>query len=298
MTKFFKEPLIHFLLAGAGMFVLFGMVGDREMEAVVKTEEIVITSGRLESLTGQFAKVWQRPPTAKELQGLIDEHVCEEIMYREALAMGLDRDDTIVRRRMRQKLEFLSEDIVSLRDPTEEDLAAYLAAHPDDFRVEPVLSFKQVYLNPDRHGDQIDGVALGLLAELSRAGAGADASKLGDNLLLGHEFEAITRRDIANRFGREFTMAVLEAPEGEWYGPVRSGFGSHLVFIRERVDSRIPSLAEVRDQVTRDWSAAEREAANVGFYNGLRARYRVTVENGVDGGGDQTKHAANSEVGE
>jgi hypothetical protein len=155
--RLLKEPLVHFLALGAAIFALFNWIGERAggAEAALAREEIVITKGAIRSLTEQFAKTWNRPPAAEELEGLIADHIREEILYREALALGLDRDDTIVRRRMRQKLEFLSEDLLALPEPSEEDLVAYFEAHPGAFRSDSTLTFKHVFLNADKRGDAV-----------------------------------------------------------------------------------------------------------------------------------------------
>ena len=147
--KLLREPLVHFLVLGAGLFLLFGLVGDSN---VAPADRIVVSSGRVAQLTQIFTRTWQRPPTEQELAGLIEDHVREEVYYREALAMGLDRDDTIVRRRMRQKLEFVTDDLVAAVTPTEEQLETYLRENPEAFRVPTRLSFQQIYFNRDRRG--------------------------------------------------------------------------------------------------------------------------------------------------
>ena len=275
MLKPFKDPLFHFLLLGVAFFVLFEWVAGDTPTEIDRAEEIVITEGRIRALSENFAKVWQRPPTEQELDSLIQEHIREEVLYREALAMGLDRDDTIVRRRMRQKIEFLSEDIVSLVEPSEEELQAFLAAQPERFREESRYSFRQIYLNADERGKSVEADALALLAEL-RENDG-DASELGDRLMIEHRFEDAGERDIARALGTQFLEALADCPTGSWQGPIVSGFGLHLVHISARIDGRVPELAQVREAVFREWSAEQRKKTNEAFYEMLRERYTVTI---------------------
>jgi hypothetical protein len=273
--KLLSEPLVHFLLLGAVLFGVFALVGDR---GSARAGQIVITPGHLEHLTVGFTRTWQRSPTAQELVGLIEDYIREEVLYREALAMGLDRDDTIVRRRLRQKLEFLTEETVETADPSDADLQTFLQQHADAFRVEPRLAFQHVYLSRNRHGDATDTEARELLAQLSTGATATDTAALGDPFLLPHEFALSSRNEIAGLFGDAFATQLQHLEPGRWGGPVESGYGLHLVYVRERVDGRVPALAEVREAVQREWFTARRKAINEQFYQRLRARYTVIVE--------------------
>jgi hypothetical protein len=194
------------------------------------------------------------------------------------MALGLDKDDTVVRRRLRQKMEFISDDIAAQTEPTDADLNAYLHAHPDSFRVEQRFSFRQVYLNPDKHAENLAGDAAQLLARLTGAGGEADASALGDSFLLGHQFAAVPGSEVATQFGEEFAAKLGGLPPGQWQGPVESGYGVHLVLVSERTEGRFPALAEVRVAVRREWDNARRLEANEKFYQELLKRYTVTIE--------------------
>ncbi len=275
LKKLMREPLAHFVLLGAGLFAwsaLWGQPGTRN-------ERIVVTEAHVSRLIEIFGRTWQRPPTERELQRLVDEHIKEEIFYREALAMGLDRDDTIIRRRLRQKMEFLSEDLAAQNDPTDEELEAYLAEHVERFRIEGPLSFAHVYISIDRRGDKAIDDAKALLARLNRdPEASGDVASLGDRLPLPSGYESTTASEIAKMFGRAFAERVSGLPVGEWSGPVESGYGLHLVLVSERSEDRMPELAEVREAVTRDWRVREREQTNDEIFQKLREKYRVVVE--------------------
>ena len=270
-----REPLVHFLFLGAAIFVLFTVTGNRSEP---QDGKIVVSPGKIEQLFTGFSRTWQRPPTSEELNGLIEDHVREEVLYREALAMGLDEDDTIVRRRLRQKMEFVTDDLAAQVEPTDEELSAYLNANPEAFRVERRFTFTQVYLNPDRHSQHLARDAELLLAKLNEAGGKADVSALGDPFLLSHKFEAVPGSEIAKQFGAAFAAKLGELSPGHWQGPVESGYGVHLVFVGQRTGERVPALEEVREAVRREWANAERLEANEKLYQGLRKRYTVTIE--------------------
>ncbi len=179
MRRLLREPLLHFLLLGAAIFAVYSWLAGGEGRA---PDEIVVSAGRIEHLAALFARTWQRPPTREELEALVDEFVLEEAVYREGAAIGLDRDDTIIRRRIRQKLDFVAGDLAWRIEPSEDELIAYLSAHPDDFRLEPRLTFRHVYLNPEERGAAIEADARTLLLTLNGDGT-LDASAMGDRTL-------------------------------------------------------------------------------------------------------------------
>lgn len=280
-----REPLVHFLLIGGVLFLIGSAVDDGSAPG---SDRIVVTAGRVEQLAATFARTWQRPPTRAELDGLIADHVREEVFFREALAMGLDRDDEIIRRRLRQKMEFLTEDVSDAVEPTAEELRAYLIEHADRYAIPPALTFTHVYLSPDRRGDALDGDAEALLARLHGSGPGAGYSA-GDPSLLPESLESVPPREVARVFGEEFAAAVAALEPGGWRGPVPSGYGLHLVHVSERVDGRPATLDEVAPLVRRDLMSERRRALNDAVFEGFREKYTVTIEmpeaDEPDGGG-------------
>ena len=275
LKRILREPLLQFLLLGGAIFAVSGLLSNH---APARSSTIVVTQGRIESLTAAFSLTWQRPPTPEELQGLIRDYVREEAAVREAVALGLDRDDVIIRRRLRQKLEFVSEDIAARAEPSDDQLRAWLTAHPGDFRIEPNYTFSQVYLDPGRRGANLAREAALLLARLKREGSRADVAAEGDPFLLGHRFEALPARDVKSQFGGSFAAALDTLRPGRWQGPIESSYGLHLVHLHERVEGRMPALSEVRDAVRREWSNAQRVEANEALYRKLLERYSVTIE--------------------
>lgn len=270
-----REPLLHFLLIGAALFLLYGALNRGGSEA---PREIVISEARIEALAENFATVWMRPPTAVELKGLIDDYVAEEVYYREAVAMGLDQDDTVIRRRLRQKMEFISENIANSVEPTDAQLQEFLAQNAGKFARPAELSFRQVYLSAERRGDTARDDAEKLLAELQAGRGPADPAEAGDATLLLAAMEAASPQAIANAFGEEFARQVDEAPVGQWSGPIESAFGVHLVRVDERVITGAPTLGEIRPIVLREWQAEHRGRQNESFLAALREKYEVRVE--------------------
>jgi PPIC-type PPIASE domain len=273
--KVLREPLLHFILLGAVMFAIYGLVSEERGE---KPAHIVVTQGTVGNLAATFARVWRRPPTDPELAGLIQDYVREEVLYREALALGLDRDDTLIRRRLRQKMEFVSEDVAAQAEPSDDDLRAYLQAHPEAFAVEPRFTFRQVYLDPLQRGEHLARDIDRLRAELRHRDNTADLAELGDGVLLAHRFDNVSATEVRAIFGDTFAAGLSTLTPGQWQGPVPSGYGIHLVHVSERTAGRIPELAEVREAVRREWANTRRLEANETFYRTLLQRYTVTIE--------------------
>ena len=277
MKKLIREPFIHFLLLGAAIFLAYHFLSAR---ADNQPGKIVITQGDITSMVIGFSRTWQRPPTREELDGLIRDRVREEVYYREAVAMGLDRDDPVIRRRLQQKLQFVSDDVAAPAEPTDAELAEYLKTHADVFRVDrrSLPSARCISIRA-KHGERltqdIESIADSVADSKSRD---VDLYSLGDIFLLEHRFEAAPTTEIARQFGDKFVAKLGDVPIGQWFGPVESGYGMHLVFVEERTDGRLPELAEVRDAVRREWTNVHRLESNEKFFQNLLKRYQVVVE--------------------
>ena len=239
-----------------------------------------------------FTRTRQRPPTREEWEGLIRARVREEVYYREALALGLDKDDTIIRRRLQQKMEFVSDDIAAQAEPTDAELNAYLQAHPDKFRVEPQFTFRQVYLNPEKHGENLARDAAQLLATVEPGRRRCRFLGAGRSV---HAGPRVRRRSRPARLrgssANEFAAKLGGLSPGQWQGPVESAFGVHLVFVSERAEGRVPALADVRDAVRREWDDARRLEANEKFYQEMLKRYTVTDRTPGAGGSEHVAAA-------
>jgi parvulin-like peptidyl-prolyl cis-trans isomerase-like protein len=273
--RWLREPLLHFLILGGLLFLLFHFV---KSGSGTKQNEITVTAGTIRTISEGFERVWKRPPTQKELDSLIQDYIKEEIYYREAMTMGLDRDDTIIRRRLRQKMEFLADGMGYIKEPSEKDLQTYLQKHPEKFRVESRYTFSQVYLNPEQHKNSIQQDAAQLLAKLNNAGNSVDAGKYGDQFMLGYYFSNQSETNVARTFGDQFAKQLSHLKTGKWVGPIESGYGQHLVLITDRTLGRTPPLSEVRQQVQTEWMNEEAKQTSEKFYDGLRSRYKVKIE--------------------
>jgi hypothetical protein len=275
MKRILREPLLHFLLLGASIFAAYGLISK---PGSAEPGKVVISAGQVAAMAEGFTRTWRRPPTREEIEGLIRDQVQEEVYCREAMALGLDRDDTIIRRRLRQKMEFVTDDVAALAEPSADELNAFLKAHADMFGVQPQFTFSQVYLNPERHGESLARDMTQLLTQLRQAGGEADLSQLGDSFLLEHKFHSLPASEVGKQFGEKFAAKLGELSPGQWQGPVESGYGVHLVWISDRTEGRVPALAEVRDAVRREWANTRRLEANEKFYQELLKRYVVTIE--------------------
>lgn len=271
IRKILGEPLLHFLLIGVGLFYLFGLMNG---PATNNPNQIVVTPGQVELLVQNYSRTWMRPPTPEEMDFLVNEYVRDEVYYREALALGLDKDDDLIRRRLRQKLEFILDDVAAQLDPSDEELNEFLNANVEQFRTETEVAFQQVYLSFDKRDDIVADAA----AMLRRLEAGEDPEQLGDSVMLRSSFELTSQQDIERQFGFEFAHELLNLPVGEWVGPVASGFGGHLVLVSERVEGYVPELDEIRDVVVREWRHAKQKTLQDETFRELVQNYEVVVE--------------------
>ena len=272
--RLLREPLLHFLLLGAVLFAAHGILtrgGSSE------PGRIVVTQGQIESMAMLFARTWQRPPSDEELQGLVRSHVREEVLYREGLALGLDRDDPIVRRRVAQKLEFVK-DNTEAAEPSDEQLQAYLELQRATFATEPKLTFRHIYLDPKRREKTLAADAQRMLNELNSPASATAVSDLGDPTTLPLDFDKATASRIKNTLGHKFWKTLDQIAPGPWTGPVESGYGMHLVQVSERLEPRVPALPEVREAVKREWLLTRRNEAAENSYQSLLQRYSVTIE--------------------
>lgn len=270
MARALREPLTHFLIAGLGIFLFFGLFGS---EVDVGDRRIVVNEAQVRRLADQWSQTWQRPPNADELDGLIRDYIKEEIYYREALRLGLDKDDVVVRRRLRSKMEFLANSEAETVAPSDAALRAWLDKYPAKYAADPVYSFDQVYVSTS--GGDAEAKAKAILEQLQ---AGAKPDTLGDPLALPRSLERAKGFDIDRQYGDAFAAALKTLPVGTWSGPVASGFGLHLVRVRTVRLPGKPRLVDVRQTVENDWREATREERENRAYQALLDGYRIEIE--------------------
>jgi len=266
--RILREPLLHFLLLGLGLFAWFGRVAPDDDGR----RRIVVSQAQVDLLVTQFKGTWNRPPSAAELNGLVDSYVRDEILYREGVALGLDRDDAVVKRRVRQKLDVLFEESIAQNPATDADLQSYLDAKPAAFRQPAIVSFDQIYFGSDADTP--------LRLEQARAALarGADPGTLGQATLLPSRQDAMPLDLVARDFGEEFAGQLARAPASEWTGPVASGFGVHLVRVIDIQAARSPALVDVREVVAREWENERRKRAHAAAFEKLREQYQVEIQ--------------------
>lgn len=275
MKRLLTEPLVHFLLIGALLFLGFSLFQSRDQSM---DTTIVVTDNDIKVLMADFERTWQRPPREAELKGLLEEKIREEIAYREGLALGLDRDDPYIRRRLRMKLELMLEDISAQGSPSDEALQQFLADNREKFRLEPRYRFSQIYLNPAQRQETYQEDAAKLLERLRQGGDEVDLGRIGDSIMLPRALPLSPASVINRQFGSDFTEQLSDLEIGSWQGPIRSGYGIHLVSIDERIEGRDPELSEIRPTVEREYELQMRKELKEKIYSSLREKYSVVIE--------------------
>jgi hypothetical protein len=279
-VKFLREPLVHFLFIGAAIYLLYGAFAETAPEETDKT--IVVSAAEVEWMQTSWQKRWNRPPTPEELDGLIQQYIRETVLYREALTMGLNKHDQVIRRRLAQKLEFLAKDLVALIPPTDEELVAYFDAHKDRYQQPALYTFTHVFIDPDKRGnatlEDAEAIKTTLMA---RGDAIEDAGALGDNFMLQSYYPEKDPLEIQKLFGSGFAESLMDLTPGQWHGPVLSGYGTHLVYVSSIHEPSPPVFAQVREQVVQDWTSEKSEELNEQFYANLRDSYTIVIEEPV-----------------
>lgn len=273
--RILREPLLHFLLAGAALFVLAGWDstgGDTD------PRQIVLTDGDLEQLRIAMLAQGMPEPDADRMRGMVDAKVREEILYREAIAMGLDQDDTIIRRRLAQKMDFLAEDLSALREPTQGELIEWMKAHPQDFALPPRITFRHLYFSPDAHGANTRELAAAVRRKLDSPGTDeAERVGLGDRFMYQDYYAESTPAQVGDIFGRAFASAAFELKPDTWSEPIESGLGWHLVFVESMTPGRSPELEEVEADVRLQWQESRRKEFRAEAYRVMQAKYEVIL---------------------
>ncbi|MGL1889662.1 MAG: peptidylprolyl isomerase [Reichenbachiella sp.] len=279
--RLFYEPLVQFLLIGFSLYMLYGLFGFTEDSTDENT--LVVTSGELAWMKDTWTKRWNRPPTERELEGLINQHVEEAILYREAVKMGLDNDDVIIKRRMAQKLRFLQEDLMKPVEPSDEELQSYFEEKKAAYTSAPLLTLTQIFFDPDLREDATLPDAEKTKAQLMKMDIKSiNPNKYGDRFMLQSYFPNRTEAEIAKLFGSEFAVTVAGLSSEQWHGPVLSGYGTHLVYIDSIAEPEPPQFETVKTTVMEDWKVNKQKELNELFIESVLSRYTITIE-GIEG---------------
>jgi peptidyl-prolyl cis-trans isomerase C len=277
LRKFVGEPLVQFFCIGALIYAAYAYTGERAVEEDGKG--ISITAGQIAALEGAWKKRWNRAPTSQELQGVVRQLLRERVLAREATAMGLDRDDVVIRRRLAQKLEYLSQDLLGVGTPSDEELAAFLAQNASTYETPASVTMTHIFFDPDVRGEQALEEAKNqkvILSDLKVAPT--DARSYGDQFMLQSYYPERTYAELSKLFGSGFVDSLEELSVGEWHGPVLSGYGVHLVYVHHRENAASAKLKDVKDRVLADWQDMKRKELSEKYLSGLLERYRVSIE--------------------
>lgn len=272
MKEWLKEPLFHFLIIGASIFVVFSMLNKNE--PAVSGNMIIVSTADIEQLSGNWSKRWNRPPTETELKGLVDSYIKEEVYYREALALGLDKNDTILRRRLMQKMEFLTNDLAELSTPDKSELNKYLLDNHEKYQLPARVSFSHIYFSLDKRGVRAFEDAKNALPQLNEL----STPDRGDSFMLPYDFVQKTSFEVERLFGAGFAEQLFSLDTNSWQGPIASGYGFHLVRISEKTDPRMPELFSVIDKVRSDLMLERRQKMNKEIYEKFKERYEIFIE--------------------
>ena len=275
MKRLLHEPVVHFLLIGALLFGVYAYV-DRGRGGVNSSKQIQLSLDELGQLAVLFQSQWRRDPTAEEFSRMVEAKVQEEVLYREGLAMGLDKDDTIVKRRMAQKMQFIAEDVAAAREPTSAELRAFFEKNAAKFQEPPRVSFRHLYFSPDKRGTRAKDDAVNALAKLADQPEDARiAATLGDPFMFQEYYRDRAPDYLGKEFGPVFALAVVKLPAESWQGPIESGFGWHLVYVDTLVPGRVPSFEEIEGNVKTAWLSEQKATAWEKAYKDIRAKYTV-----------------------
>ena len=272
-----REPLLHFLLIGLVLFGLYGYL-HRGRGGVESSRQIALTLDDLRTMDMYFESQWHRQPTPQEFQAMVEDKIREEVLYREGLAMGLDKDDTIVKRRMAQKMQFLAEDVATAHAPAPAELKTWFDNNKEKFALPSRYSFRHLYFSPDKRGKNAQDDAARALAKI--AGQPEDsklAASLADQFMFQDYYGDRAPEAIAKEFGPQFAVSLEQLKPGSWQGPVESGYGWHLVYVDSVIPGRIPAFEEMEADVKTAWLGEQKQQAWQKAYKEMRAKYSVLL---------------------
>jgi len=278
MKRLLRHPATHIIALGIVVFILRTLIfaGDEAPDTTIR-----ITEGVVEELVTKWSMTFARQPSDKELTSIVGDYIREEVYYREAKKLGLDKDDLVVRRRLAQKMDFLSKDLASLAEPTEQEIADFYEKNLEDYRFPPVATFSHIFFNIDKHGLlEARDLAVSVRDRINANPVPVEqAYEMGDLFVLRHHYQKRTPFDVEGLFGRqELSDSLFRSEPGIWHGPVTSGYGLHLIYVHERIDSWVPELEETKAQVLQDLMMDIRRQTNDIFFASLRSNYEIEID--------------------
>lgn len=283
LRRIASEPLVHFLLLGIALFAANAYLQRNGANTDANSsKQIQLTLDELRQIEMVFEAQWRRQPTQQEFDALIEDKIKQEILYREALAMGLDKDDEIVKRRMAQKMQFVSEDVAAQYEPSTTELRNWFDANASTFALPGRVTFRQLYFSPDTRGAHARDDAAAALQRLQSQPIGSTRAS-GDPTMLQEYYGDRAPDQLAKDFGPSFAQAVFKLPSGSWQGPIESSFGWHLVYVDSNVPGRAPAFEEIEPDIKTAWLGDQKAAAWKKAYDAMRATYVVLLPIPADG---------------
>ena len=277
LKRWFREPLLHFLLIGVVLFAVYTYI-NRGRIGIASPRQIVLSLDELATMEMYFESQWHRPPTPQEFQAMVEDKIKEEVLYREGLVMGLDKGDTIVKRRMAQKVQFLTEDVATAHEPSTAELKAWFEKNSGKFAMPSRYSFRHIYFSPDKRGTNAHEDAAQALARIAGQPENSTLSpSVADRFMFQDYYGDRTPSAIAKEFGPQFAVAIEKLKPGSWQGPIESGFGWHLVFVDAVIPGRVPAFEEVESEVKTAWLGEQKAQAWQKAYQSLRSKYTVLL---------------------
>ena len=277
LKRLLQEPLFHFLLLGIVLFGAYGVLSP-EPESVDEPLRVELTADDLRQLAVMWLAQGRLLPTPEQMRSLVEQKVTEEILAREAVNLGLDQDDQIIKRRLAQKMDFLLADLATLQPPTDEELGAWFAANGERFAQPPHISFRHLYFSFDRHGEGTRDAATAALGQVASLGPDApELASIADPFMFRNYYGDATPEQMAKEFGPDFAAGLFEFRPGSWQGPIESGYGWHLIWVDSFETGRVPAFEEVEPAIKEAWVDERYREIKGRAFDEMRSRYTVVV---------------------
>ena len=277
LKRWLREPLLHVLLIGATLFVVYYALNPGAGQ-LQDSNRIAITADDLAQMRLAWMAQWQRPPTPEEMRNLLDGKIREEVLSREAVALGLDKEDTIIKRRLAQKMEFVMEDVSALRGPADDELKRWFAQNAQRFATPSLVTFRHLYFSPDLRGVHARDDAMEALRKLAgKTEEASELQKLSDSFMFQDFYAERSPDQVAGIFGTAFAQGLLRLEQRKWQGPVESGLGWHLVWVESTMPGRVPSFEEAQAWVKSEWSDEQRAESKRKLFDHMKARYQIVL---------------------
>ncbi len=277
LRRWLHEPLLHVLLIGAALLAVYDVLNPGASQPQ-DANHIVITADDLAQIQIAWMAQWGRPPTTEEMRNLLDGKIREEILFHEATALGLDKDDTIVKRRLAQKMEFVMDDVAALHEPTDGELRRWFEQNTQRFALPNLVTFRHLYFSPDLRGTRArDDAADALRKLVGRPDEAPEVGGLADRFIFQDFYAERSPDEVAGIFGTSFAHALSGLKEGQWQGPIESGLGWHLVWVELKIPGRVRAFEEIRATIKSEWMDEQRAEAKRRMFETMRARYQIVL---------------------